>query len=1523
MLRALSLAAGYGGIGLACIALPTLGSDTVLTWLPNGIALAALYRWGRRYAPVVFVVSLLLLYGANASLGLDDVGVAMGSTLGPLAGAWMLYALRFDRHLEQRRDLAVLLAAGAVAATVSTSVGFLATLVAGPAFKTSPGWEFAIWWQGDAIGYLIPGALLLALDAAAHARIRAHAVEFAAAIALTLATSLIALVDFHVGTVHLAGAAFVVLIPLTWLALRFGIIGASAAAAIVSFCAMWGTAIGVSQFVRPDTHESLALTWAFVLTLTLVALTVTVVQAERLRVERALRESEAHYRNLTDRVPAGVYRARARSDGTVWYDYASPRFLAMLDLAPLPADNVRERMLARIVPEDLPRFLAAAGVARGGSAFEWEGRFLVGDELRWVRIHASQPPGDAVDMSWVGVVTDITERKRDELRLRGEQSVLEALARGHPLADVLERLVLGLEAQFPGMMGSVMLLDVAGRRLRSATAPHLPPAWTAAIDGIEIGAAVGSFGSAAFLREIVVVADIAQSPLWAAWRDAALEHGLRACWALPVLSSTGDVYGTLAFYYREPRGVTPAELIVAQRAAWLAALAIERDRVVGVLTESESRYRLLYNRTPAMLMSISIDGSIERVSDFWLATMGYSREEVIGRPLELFIAPEMRRHFREVALPDFLATGGRFNMEARYVRKDGSVLDGLVSTVAVRALDGRILHSLSIVVDISDRKRAERLRVAEQNVFERLTRGEPIDRVLLAMMASYEHLFPGMRCAMLRITNDGAHLGHPLAPSLPADYLAALDGLAIADGNCACGTAAATKVPAVCRDVASDPRWAAARDLAARHDIGSCWSFPLLSSRGVVLGTFSQTYAEPREPGAEELAMIQRGASIATLAIERDLTIAELRRSEERYRAIYNRTPAMQHVIGMDSRIVQVSDYWLETMGYERSDVLGRSIDDFLTRESRRHRSETVKAAAVRDGFVKDVDFQMVRRDGSVMDVLLSSTAERDAAGAIVRFYAVFRDVTDRKRAEAALMESERRLAGIVELAMDAIITCDAAQRIVVFNAAAEHVFRCPAAAAIGTTIERFIPREARARHAEHLRAFGDRGDQGRQKVGARRLSAVRADGELFPIEASISLLEIGGDPLFTVIVRDVTETVQAEATRARLETQLREAQKMEAIGTLAGGIAHDFNNIIGAIVGNVDLALHDLPADHAAAESLESIARSSRRARDLIEQILTFSRHEEPRREPLDVGAAVGDALTLLRATLPASVKITTRLPGQPVHALADSTQLQQVLINLGTNAWQALEGKPGEIEIAVDETTLDAAAAHDAGIALAGRYAHIAVRDTGVGMSDAMRERIFEPFFTTKPAGKGTGLGLAVVHGIVHAHGGGIVCASAPGMGATFDVYLPASDLHPAPGPVVPSALPAKPGRGRKVLYIDDDEALVYLARRLLERSGYRVSAHVDAAQGIAALRDDPASFTLVVTDFSMPGMSGLDVARAVRAIRADLPVLVTTGYVTDELKQDATDAGVREIVYKPDTAAQLVGAVERLIHELETPV
>ncbi|MFO1281116.1 MAG: PAS domain S-box protein [Burkholderiales bacterium] len=1762
--RALALSAAYVLLGWACMSVPSLGSDVALVWLPNGVALAAMVRWGRGYALATGLASFGVLVAIGRLAIPEASGIALGSAIGPMAGAALLAHWRFDRRLERQRDLGVLVAASAAAAAASSGIGLVSTLAFGDPLRGSVAWEAGFWWVGDLIGYLLTGALLLAADRPRAEWASGRGVEFTVALVVTVATSMVGLAG-AVGPP--LPAAFLVLVPLTWLALRFGIVGASAGATLIGFLAAWATASGNSQFVRPDAHESLALLWSFILTVSLVALTITVVQAERIRAERtlsesdqllrdtfdkgteaqlvsspdgfvtaanppalslfgydaativglrwarlvdradpgfesalatvrrtgvyagplrciradgtpfpaevvvsmfvlpdgrraaharvrdttaqevsereltesrdqlaaaerlaglghwrwwpatgrvacsdghlrnfgfapgefagtldawlarvhpddrdrvrtsldraaqersqqrfsfraalpggsfrhllttvdpaaggedvlfgttldvteavrtelALRESEARYRSLTDSVPVGVFRARATVDGPVLYDFTSTRFLSMLGIDGADAQSVRARMIEVVHPDDRADLLSTSDAARRmNQALEWEGRVRVRGETRWMRIEASKAVARGDERSWVGVVMDITDRHRDEERRRFEQSVLEALAQGHPLGDVLERLVIGFETLFEGMLGSVMRLDPDGRRLRNAAAPHLPEAWMRAIDGLEIGPDAGAFGAAAATRQAVVSTDIATDPAWTSLRVPALAHDLRACWSFPILSSSSAVLGTLSFYTREPRDVTPDVLAIAQRSAWLAALAMERDRVMRALTESEARFRMLYNRTPAMLMSIGVDGTVERVSDFWLAKMGYGRDEVIGRLLDAFLAPESRRQFRAVLLPEFLATGERYNTEAQYLRKDGGVIDVLVSSVAVRGGDGRVLHSLSIVVDISERKRAERFRDTEQDVLVGLARGEPIASVLTRLMASYERLFPGMRCAMLRVLDDGRRLGDGLAPSLPADYVAAVNGIEIRDGNCACGSSAASKTPVVCADLATDPRWEPARALALGAGLRACWSFPLVSSRGEVLGTFSQYYGEPREPSPEEIAMIERGASIATLAIERDRTVEALRTSEARFRALYNRTPAMQHVNDIEGRILQVSDYWLEVMGYSRDEVVERSFDEFLTPASRRYRNETVLPAALVAGRVKDVEYQVVRHDGSLMDVLLSSTAERGTGGELLRWYSVLRDITDRKRAEAALVESQRRLAGIVDSAMDAIITCDENQRILVFNAAAETVFGCDASAAIGTSLERFIPATSRGAHSDSLQRFGERGDARRQMGGARRVSAVRADGEEFPIEASVSAVRVEGRPLYTVILRDITERLRAESTRARLEAQLREAQKMEAIGTLAGGIAHDFNNIIGAIVGNVDLARHDLPPGHPASQSLEEIAKSSHRARDVIEQILTFSRREEPQRRSLDVRQAVEDAFKLLRATLPANVRLSSRVPARPAYALADSTQLHQLLINLGTNAWHALEGKPGDIEIVVDEVVLDAGAAHEAGARSGGPHVHIAVRDNGVGMDEETQARIFEPFFTTKPAGKGTGLGLAVVHGIVRGHGGGIVCRSVRGAGSTFHVYLPAAESPAIESAAAPSA-PARGGAGQHLVYVDDDEALVFLAQRLFARAGYKISGYTDPAEALAAIRADPAEYRLVVSDYSMPTMTGIDFARAIRTIRSDLPVVITTGYVTDELRRAADDVGVREIVYKPDTAAQLVSAVERLLGEL----
>ncbi|WP_382327544.1 ATP-binding protein [Hydrogenophaga sp. UC242_50] len=360
----------------------------------------------------------------------------------------------------------------------------------------------------------------------------------------------------------------------------------------------------------------------------------------------------------------------------------------------------------------------------------------------------------------------------------------------------------------------------------------------------------------------------------------------------------------------------------------------------------------------------------------------------------------------------------------------------------------------------------------------------------------------------------------------------------------------------------------------------------------------------------------------------------------------------------------------------------------------------------------------------------------------------------------------------------------------------------------------------------------------------------------------------------------DITEHKQAEAQHRALEAQLRESQKMEAIGTLAGGVAHDFNNLLAAILGNLVLAREDLGEQHPAQESLTEINRAAIRARQLVQQILTFSRRQtqEMVRQPLT--PLVEEALGLMRSLLPASLKLVARLPAAGLPVLADATQMQQVLMNLCTNAWQAMEGRSGDITVALRDVRLDASQGLQLGGLAGGAYACLSVADNGPGMDEATQQRIFEPFFTTKAPGAGTGLGLAVVHGIVKAHRGVIALHSRPGEGSRFDVYLPlaagAADEAPAPAPVTvaTAAVPVAPGK--HVIYIDDYEALVFLVGRLLRKQGYRTSTFESGEAAIAWLRehpDDPVD--LVVTDQNMPGISGVDVAREARQLRPGLRV------------------------------------------------
>ncbi|HEX2586354.1 MAG TPA: PAS domain S-box protein, partial [Steroidobacteraceae bacterium] len=556
-----------------------------------------------------------------------------------------------------------------------------------------------------------------------------------------------------------------------------------------------------------------------------------------------------------------------------------------------------------------------------------------------------------------------------------------------------------------------------------------------------------------------------------------------------------------------------------------------------------------------------------------------------------------------------------------------------------------------------------------------------------------------------------------------------------------------------------------------------------------------------------------------------------LRISEARYRRLFE--TARDGILLLNADTAQIEDanpYLVELLGYTHAEFLGKKlweVGDFIDVVQSKQMFRTVQTS----GYVRYANLPLKTASGSIIPVEFVSNAYECEGVKVIQCN--IRDITAHQIVDLALREFK----AIVEASDDAIISKSLQGVIKSWNPGAVKLFGYEAVEAIDHPISIVIPADRRDEEASILARIATG-----QRVDHFETVSRHKDGHLFDISATISPIFDGDHKVVGAakIARDITERKRTAALRESLEDQLRESQKMEAIGTLAGGIAHDFNNIIATILGNADLALEDTLNNQSAQTSIGEIRKAGRRARDLVQQILSFSRRQPMERKLITLTPIVEESVRLMRATFPANVKINLQCDADIPQVMADATQIEQALLNLATNSMQAVHGAPQTIDISLDTIILDASFAEEPPALRAmhllqpTRTARLTVRDKGPGMNAETLGRIFEPFFTTKPVGEGTGLGLSVVRGILQAHEGAIVVASQIGTGSTFTLYLPipderkhavASDNNRGIGKAVSNV-----GAGRRLFYIDDDESIMLLVKRILERRGYVVSAFVD---------------------------------------------------------------------------------------------
>jgi PAS domain S-box-containing protein len=917
------------------------------------------------------------------------------------------------------------------------------------------------------------------------------------------------------------------------------------------------------------------------------------------------------------------------------------------------------------------------------------------------------------------------------------------------------------------------------------------------------------------------------------------------------------------------------------------------------LLDSDTRLQQVLDNTSALVFAKNRRGRYLFVNREFERITGRPSPDVIGRTDDEVFPPDLAARFRHNDLR-VLQEGHAIEFEE--VTEFGGVRRTYLSSkFPLLHADGVAYAVCAIATDISERKRTE----------------EALSAAALAVSQSEEEtLYRSLtRYLAMILSVDGALIAtvQPDDPGTLNMLAFHLDGRVVENFSYSQrGTPCETVVAQQFRFYRSGLRDLFPGDAGFhRLHIDGYAGYPLFDTAGHCRGLIAVMSRKPLERPAMVESVLSIFALRVNAELERAASADALRTSEANYRSIFAASEDAIFVHDWDTgAVVDVNPRACEAYGGTREEMLAAGANDLSLGEPPYSREEAMRwfDRARREG---SVTFEWRRRskDGQLhWDEVRLKRAE---IGGQLRILAFRRDITERKRAEEALRASEEQYRAVFNASADALVLWNSRYDRVDVNRAYERMYGY----ARDEVLTGARTRELTAEHRQQQADIVARTLRGEHVVG--EIETVRRNGELFPIEVRTIPIRYHGEPHALAMIRDLTERRRVEQERAQLEAQLRQAQKMEAIGQLTGGIAPDFNNLLTTIMGYVGLASERdaTLGDTRLAGYLAQAQRSCERARDLIQQMLTFSRGRRGSPRAVSLESVVRNAIGTLRAGLPTTLELVLPANDSVGPAHADPAQVEQVLLNLCLNARDASDGA-GTIWVGVRPLASEGLVCTSCRRPVEGEFVEMRVEDEGHGIAPDVLERVFEPFFTTKETGKGSGMGLAMVHGIVHEHGGHVVVESRAGVGTKVRVLWPvATEPADATGPDAATVVRRPRPRMRgSVLVVDDEVSVGEFMRELLESWGLEATTVSQGSAALDLVRNAPGRFELVITDQSMPKMTGTELARQLRELVPQVPVILYTGY-GDGIAVDAADTlGLSAIVRKPvepDTLSRLVAA------------